>query len=360
MKKKIKLFSLAIAAALVIGAVVLPAAASEKKYSSMLVLGDSISTGYGLENYTPGGSPYECRSYCNILAESLGLKGRDTYINRAVNGDASDDLLALLPSVKEQAAKSDLIVVSIGGNDLLHILPKFAASLTGKGISGVVDAANAILAMDKNVLADKLKRPETTLPILTAVAEYSVNLGKIITTLHEYNPDARVIFLAQYNPMAGVAEAGAFGTFAGTVIDSLNAALRSAVAASGYGYEVADIPSVINVNAEGYTNISSLDIHPNGEGHELMGKYMTELVAAAPVPVVPETSAESEPVTEPVTEPPVTTEAPAASAAATEAPETTVAPETTAGEKRGCGSSVAAGMLLAVLAGAVCLVKKRK
>jgi len=350
MKKKIKLFSLAIAAALVIGAAVLPAVASEKKYSSMLVLGDSISTGYGLENYTPGGSPYECRSYCNILAESLGLKGRDTYINRAVNGDASDDL----PSVRKQAAKSDLIVVSIGGNDLLHILPKFAASLTGKGISGIVDAANAILAMDKNVLADKLKRPETTLPILTAVAEYSVNLGKIITTLHEYNPDARVIFLAQYNPMAGVAEAGAFGTFAGTVIDSLNAALRSAVAASGYGYEVADIPSVINVNAEGYTNISSLDIHPNGEGHELMGKYMAEFVAAAPVPVTPVTSEESEPVTEPTTEPPVTTEAPAASAAATEAP------ETTAGEKRGCGSSVAAGILLAVLAGAVCLVKKRK
>ena len=91
MKKKIKLFSLAIAAALVIGAAVLPAAASEKKYSSMLVLGDSISTGYGLENYTPGGSPYECRSYCNILAESLGLKGRDTYINRAVNGDGDVD-----------------------------------------------------------------------------------------------------------------------------------------------------------------------------------------------------------------------------------------------------------------------------
>ena len=40
---------------------VLPAAA-ENKYSSLLVLGDSISTGYGLENYTPGGTPYLCRS----------------------------------------------------------------------------------------------------------------------------------------------------------------------------------------------------------------------------------------------------------------------------------------------------------
>ena len=175
--------------------------------------------------------------------------------------------------------------------------------------------------------------------------------------------DALLTLLTQRYPVVApygesygltVAEAGAFGTFAGTVIDSLNAALRSAVAASGYGYEVADIPSVINVNAEGYTNISSLDIHPNGEGHELMGKYMAEFVAAAPVPVTPVTSEESEPVTEPATEPPVTTEAPAASAAATEAP------ETTAGEKRGCGSSVAAGILLAVLAGTVCLVKKRK
>lgn len=94
-------------------------ASAEKKYESMLVVGDSISTGYGLENYTPGGSPYECRSYCNILAESLELKGGESYINRAVNGYTSSDLLALIPSLKEQVAKSDLVVISIGGNDLL-------------------------------------------------------------------------------------------------------------------------------------------------------------------------------------------------------------------------------------------------
>ncbi len=360
MNKMIRLFSLALAAAFMIGAAVLPASA-DKSYSSMLVIGDSISTGYGLENYTPGGSPYECRSYGNILAESLGLKSRESYINRAVNGDASDDLLKLLPSLKTYAEKSELIVVSIGGNDLLHILPQFAQSLTGKGISGLVDAANAILSMDKNVLADKLKKPETSMPIITAVANYTVNLKKIIDTLHEYNPSARVIFLAQYNPMEGVAEAGAFGTFAGNVIDSLNMALRGAVAASGYGYEVADIPSVINVNAEGYTNIASLDIHPNGEGHALMGKYMAELVAAPAVPVTAVTDPVTEPVTEPITTPaatePETTPAPDESASATgaETPETTEKPAA-----KGCGSSVGALALIAAAAGALCIFKKRR
>lgn len=49
-----------------------------------------------------------------------------------------------------------------------------------------------------------------------------------MSAVHEYNPSARVIFLAQYNPMNNVPEAGAFGGFAGTVIDSLNVALRVA------------------------------------------------------------------------------------------------------------------------------------
>ena len=69
----LKTVSLALAAVLLAGAfaALSVSASAEKKYESMLVVGDSISTGYGLENYTPGGSPYECRSYCNILAESL-------------------------------------------------------------------------------------------------------------------------------------------------------------------------------------------------------------------------------------------------------------------------------------------------
>lgn len=291
-------------AILLMGAALLPtfAAASvdgadngKYKYGSMLLLGDSISTGYGLQNYTPGGNPYLCQSYGNLLAASLGLSGGESYINRAVNGDASDDLLALLPSLTENIKASELIIISIGGNDLLHILPQFASTITGKSVTGLEAAAGAIMAMDPATLAQKLSDPVSLAPILGAISAYSKNLPLIIEGVHAANPTARVIFLAQYDPMAGSFASPAFGQFAGNAIDSLNLALRTAVAASGYGYEVADIPSVINVNAEGYTNISDADIHPNAEGHALMAKYLGTLVANAPQPVevTPGTDTES-------------------------------------------------------------------
>lgn len=354
----LKTVSLALAAVLLAGAfaALSVSASAEKKYESMLVVGDSISTGYGLENYTPGGSPYECRSYCNILAESLELKGGESYINRAVNGYTSSDLLALIPSLKEQVAKSDLVVISIGGNDLLHIAPKVVEKITGTPVGNIQEAAGAILKADKATLDAALTRTDISTLLFTTVASYSANVVKIMSAVHEYNPSARVIFLAQYNPMNNVPEAGAFGGFAGTVIDSLNVALRVAVAGAGFGYEVADIPSVIDPNADGYTNIVNMDIHPNAEGHKLMGEYMINLVGSDPQPVTtreettpaaPETSTEPEKTTAAA---PETTAAPV-----TETPETTAAPA-----KKGCGSFVGAWALIAVAAGALCITKKRK
>ncbi len=360
--KKMKKIALGLAAVLLLGVIAALPAAAENQYSSMLVLGDSISTGYGLENYTPGGTPYLCRSYANLLAESLSLKGGETYINRAVNGAASDDLLKLLPTIKNDVAESELVVISIGGNDLLHIVPKLVTQLTGQKVTGVKDAAQAVLKMDKAVLAEKLKKPELMGGILTAIGDYSKNLGSIIALLHEYNPNARVIFLAQYNPMHEVAEAGAFGTFAGYVIDSLNSALSTALASSGFGYEMADIPSVINVNADGYTNITDLDIHPNAEGHGLMGQYMIELVGKAPAPATKPV----ETVTTPETTPEVTDEETTEgheTTAAQPSTETTPDSSTTAtgtAEKKGCGSAMGFGAVMAVIAGAVCLMKKRR
>lgn len=354
---KLKRIALGLTAVLLLGILSVLPAAAENKYSSLLVLGDSISTGYGLENYTPGGTPYLCRSYANLLAESLSLKGGETYINRAVNGDTSDDLLKLMPTLKDYVAKSELIVISIGGNDLLHILPNVISKVSGQSVSGIQEAAQVVLKLDKTVLAEGLKNPEVLSIVLGAVTGYSQNLGGIMSLLHEYNPSARVIFLAQYNPMNGFAEAGDFGVFAGTVIDALNLALNSAVASSGFGYEVADIPSVINVNAEGYTNITSLDIHPNAEGHGLIGQYMIGLVGnnVDPVTKAEETTAEPETTVQDTTSEPETSAVPESTAEVTSADESS-APA----EKKGCGSSVGFVAVLAVAAGALCLAKRRK
>ncbi|MBR2621138.1 MAG: hypothetical protein IKC97_02065 [Clostridia bacterium] len=106
--------------------------ASEQQDASpktLLALGDSLTTGYGLDNYVPGQSPYLCNSYVNIIAQALGLEGGSTYINRAVNGDRSADLARLIPSLEAEVGSSDLIIITIGGNDLLSIVPAIASQI---------------------------------------------------------------------------------------------------------------------------------------------------------------------------------------------------------------------------------------
>ena len=51
----------------------------ETKPQILLALGDSLTTGYGLDNYTPGGNPYLRNSYINQIAKAMGLEGGQTY-----------------------------------------------------------------------------------------------------------------------------------------------------------------------------------------------------------------------------------------------------------------------------------------
>ena len=91
-----KILTFIIVAAMIAALAVCPAQAAEQKYEFMLALGDSITTGYGLD----GEAPYDCASYANLVAESLGLEAKKSYVNRAVDGATSKDLLKLLPELE--------------------------------------------------------------------------------------------------------------------------------------------------------------------------------------------------------------------------------------------------------------------
>jgi len=82
----------------------------------ILALGDSLFAGYGLE---PG------QNYPAALAEALqarGIKGR--IVNAGVSGDTSADGLARLDFLlNAQTGKPALVLISLGGNDMLRALP---------------------------------------------------------------------------------------------------------------------------------------------------------------------------------------------------------------------------------------------
>lgn len=303
MKKLLPFFSALIA--LLLAAGVCASAAEPAKYTQLLVLGDSISTGYGLDNYIPGGDPYACQSYGNLTAAALGLSAKTTYINKAVNGDRSADLKALLPTISSVAAKSDLILISIGGNDVLCHLMTVASILAGRSVTSYEEAIPALVSADMSAYAALAENQQLKTLMETSLTGYAANMTEITALLRQYAPNARVIFLEQYNPMAisgspiaamlgdMAAKIEAVSAFASPYLDRINSTMREKAAAAGY--ETADVPAVINQNPLTLTNIMKMDIHPSAAGHREIFRVICEKLGIDPNPAPTETSVPTDP-----------------------------------------------------------------
>ena len=248
--------------------------AEETKPQTLLALGDSLTTGYGLDNYVPGGNPYLCNSYINQIAQAMGLECGQTYINRAVNGDRSADLAKLLPSLENEVKSADMIIITIGGNDLLSMLPAIASQIAGTTVTDSAHAIQIITGATPDTYVALAGKPEFQALTSTLITNFESNLKTIAGFIQEKAPNARVIFLKQFNPLKNIPGFTAAGDFAGTLLASINSTLETTCLA--YGYEVIDVPSVIDENAINLTNILGLDIHPNDQGHTEMAKLLTK------------------------------------------------------------------------------------
>ena len=340
------------------------AAETDTAPKNLLALGDSLTTGYGLKNYTYGGDPYLCDSYVNRIAAAFGLEGGKTYINRAVNGDKTGDLARLLPSLENEVRSADMIILTIGGNDLLGILPEIAYMLSGQEVTDIAQAFALFARATPEQYETLQNDPAFAARMKMVLEDVGTNLQTIASFFKEKAPDARVIFLKQYNPMHNVQGFEAFGSFGGGFLDAINRAVESVAAA--FGYETVDIPSVIDDRAEELTNIRLFDIHPNAKGHGEIAKAVAQYLGLSldqneetEAPTAPETETSTEPETEAPTEAPTDapTEAPTdpVPETPTDKPADTGAPA----DKKGCGASVGLLSALMLLVCAAFALKRR-
>lgn len=100
---------------LVLGALLVAACGRDRlpalpRDATVLVVGDSISAGFGVD---------AGQAWPALLAGHSGWK----VVNGGVNGDLSADALERLPALLEQHAPR-LVVLEIGGNDLLRGVPE--------------------------------------------------------------------------------------------------------------------------------------------------------------------------------------------------------------------------------------------
>jgi lysophospholipase L1-like esterase len=259
MKKTVVALALA---AFLLASAVIPVFSADKKYGSLLLLGDSITYGYGLE-----GTRDTCASYGNQLRKYLDIS-ESNFTNAAVNGYTSADLLALLPSLTEKVKNAGLIVVSIGGNDLLHILWNAASAVLGSGWT----YADVTAGLNNPAYVEKLKKYITVEAVTDAIISYSANLESIISFIRQNNAVAKVIFLAQYDPMSGAPGLEEIGAISSGSISLLNAAMRGAAKEGECTY--LDIRTPFEGKGPEWTNILAGDIHPNITGHKMIFQYI--------------------------------------------------------------------------------------
>lgn len=295
--------------------------------SSMVILGDSIASGYGL-----GDGEY---NYGEICADYLGWD----VTNLAVSGDDTADLLALFEdaSVQGSLASADTIVVSIGGNNFIAEFMRYILNYAAnKGL--LVDGKTAAdipedpTAADMEALLDQTKLEAYLVTNMTEAASFASGLKRaligtssaptgilqteitpdtdlIIQSLQKVNPEADIIFQTIYQPMQFSPEywESKFGTGAtyenmatatnlirNIFVQTMDAYSEQLTAfADTYGIKIADVYAEFTSlegdqskaqqgNAHYFTNMQTSgenrDFHPNQKGHLAIAAAVLEQV----------------------------------------------------------------------------------
>lgn len=203
---------------------------SEDSDLSIVVLGDSIASGYGVEKE---------QSYSYLVAEKQGY----TLKNNAISGYDTADLLTQLnddEQVITDVEGANVIVISIGGNDFLG---KYDLLLT-QIITGNMSEVN------------------------DTMANFEANFTKIIQLIKQLNDNSFIIVQTLYNPFYDIKR-----NLIKEGLDTLNAVYFSYLNDHPNAYVIADVAAAFNDEKF----ISDDNIHPSILGQEKITEVILSL-----------------------------------------------------------------------------------
>lgn len=210
----------------------------------VVALGDSITTGYGVE---------ENESYVSLFCQGLKKEMKEEVhcTNLAVNGLTSSGLIDLLQleETRKQIKTSDYVLMSIGGNDFLKELTSNLSTY----------------------LTVQESYPQVTVIGNTLIK----NLSTILDEITRINPHVKIFLVPLYNPYKVLLKRNL------VLVDSFNATKKN------YINTAVDYPQVIikeelsnTLERKEYLNVSTkernIDPHPNRLGHDAIAKVMIE------------------------------------------------------------------------------------
>ncbi len=262
---------------------------------SVVVLGDSIARGYGLENV-------EAQRFSALLEESLKTVYTDvSVVNYGVDGQTGAELLsALQTSPPAELNDCDSVIISIGGNNILQAITSLSSVMEKVGqvdpkafkdyflylfakdektkekysyscgvINGIFkEINNAFEGEQFKNLIDKAER------------DLSNEIPQIVSEIRKLNPDAKIYIQTVYNPylnvnisLEGIEEELDLSSYGELAVAKLNAPIESL--ANENGYTVVPVWQRFNSSKKTLTNAGfdisnsrfSIDPHPNANGH---------------------------------------------------------------------------------------------
>ncbi len=237
----------------IISSISIPCTAADEKLD-ILIMGDSIPYGYLLANGE--------KNYGELIEDYYN--GKADVTNIAVNGYSTSDLLELIdkPDTKKLIKNADVVIISIGANDLLNVFfERYYEIVQTYNETDFATAAQTIMN-DKDGLSDLLN--DLDKGTLTAIN----NIPEIKNRITTANNDTKIIFQTIYNPFESISENPDY-----TVISTLSFLLNNLLfqinkeIKSLDGTETADIYALFKNTGWLTTNICDYDIHPNQFGH---------------------------------------------------------------------------------------------
>lgn len=247
---------------------------------SMLVLGDSISTGFRLYAYESGNN-YNTQSYANLLAKSLHLTQENSYKNLAIDGQTSDELLEKLKRGEyDENLDSDLICLTIGGNDLLGEFLEFLKESVGLEL---IDISNGFIDADFTNPELLAKLNELLGNIDQNISSFSNNFSEILSLIHQKNENAYIICQTVYDPLECLPIPETIKEIFDSKISRLNKVLTACTKKQNDSFECAeaiDIYRLFKGQSDDMTNMLDGDIHPNQSGHKKIYSAISDVVNA--------------------------------------------------------------------------------
>ncbi len=288
MKNVKRLLSCLVSAAMcmsLLPAAMMPSVSAKQDPEYILMLGDSIASGYGL-------AEGEYR-YADYLKEYLGMES----IDYAKPGQTTGELLELLNNEEVQIdiPLASVICVSIGGNDLIDTVEGYLNTLletynTTNGTSLTLkEYVQTVVAVDDNLQTTMILKLTSLLN--KAANTYKTNIQQIEASLLEQNPDAKIVVQTVYNPINmenpvvnGVdysSKLKQIRKFASEQLLTLNDALQQTE-----GLTYVDVNAAFKDTEWVYTNMDpsngfwQMDVHPNALGHAVIAAEILNSLGA--------------------------------------------------------------------------------